>query len=497
MTPPAAVTAVLLAAGEGTRMRSTTNKVLHEIGGRTLVGHALAAVTALAPERIVVVVGHQREQVGPHVRSLVPDAVLAVQEQKGGTGHAVQVALEAAGQLSPTVLVTYGDVPLLETETLRRLLEAHAAGGHAVTLITARPVDPSGYGRILRDADGAVRGIVEHRDATAAEHELTEVSAGIFAFDTAFLRDALARLGTDNAQGERYLTDVVAVARADGRSVGAVAVDDVWQTEGVNDRVQLARLGAELNRRTVEAWQGAGVTVVDPGTTWVDIDVKLAPDVTLLPGVQLHGGATVAEGAVVGPDTTLTDVSVGRGATVTRTHGTGAVVGDGASVGPFAYLRPGTRLDAGAKVGTFVETKNADLGPGAKVPHLSYVGDASVGEGTNIGAGTIFANYDGVTKHHTRIGRHCRTGSDNVFVAPVEVGDGAATGAGTVVRRDVPPGALAVSTGPQRHIEGWVARKRAGSAAAEAAAAAETAGAASEDVGHTGTGSAGSEEKRS
>ncbi len=244
------------------------------------------------------------------------------------------------------------------------------------------------------------------------------------------------------------------------------------QTEGANDRAQLAGLAAEMNRRVLTRWMKDGVTVVDPASTWVDVTVELAQDVTLLPGVQLHGATRISEDAVVGPDTTLTDVTVGEGATVVRTHGSGAVIGAGASVGPFSYLRPGTVLGVKGKIGTFVETKNAEIHDGAKVPHLSYVGDAEIGEGSNIGAGTIFANYDGVNKHRTTVGRHARTGSNNTFVAPVNVGDGVVTGGGTVVRRDVPPGALAVSTGPQRHIEGWVLRKRSGTAAAEAAEAA-------------------------
>lgn len=485
-----AVTAVVLAAGAGTRMRSARAKVLHEIGGRSLVGHAVAAVKGLQPERLVVVIGHERDTVGPNVQALAPEAVLAVQAEQGGTGHAVAVALEAVGDPSPIVIVTYGDVPLLQTQTLQRLLAEHVSSGRAASLITARLSDPTGYGRIVRDAAGGLTAIVEEKDATDDERSITEVNSGIFAFDAAFLRSALAQLTTDNAQGERYLTDVVAIARREQRPVGALLIDDVWQTEGVNDLVQLARMGAELNRRTVTAWMRAGVTVVDPATTWVDVGVSLAADATLLPGVQLHGSTVVEVDAVVGPDTTLTDVSVGPGATVTRTHGSGAVIGERASVGPFAYLRPGTRLAAGAKIGTFVEAKNAELGPGAKVPHLSYVGDANVGEGTNIGAGTIFANYDGVAKHHTRVGRHCRTGSDNVFVAPVEIGDGAATGAGAIVRRDVPPGALAVSSGPQRHIDGWVTRKRPGTLAAQAAAEVEG------RVGHTGLAVPASEETR-
>jgi bifunctional UDP-N-acetylglucosamine pyrophosphorylase/glucosamine-1-phosphate N-acetyltransferase len=450
-------------------MKSATPKVLHTIGGRSLLGHALAAAQGLRPENLCVVVGHGRDEVETHVRTLAPDAGVVVQDEQLGTGHAVQVALGTLPELSGTVLVTYGDVPLLTTETLRDLVATHTTGGHDVTVLTADVDDPHGYGRILRDAAGAVTGIVEEKDADDDQRALREINSGIFAFDAGVLRDALTRVGRDNVQGEMYLTDVVSIARQGGHGVGAVRTADVWQTEGVNTRIQLARLGAELNRRTLEAWMLAGVEVIDPSTTWVDVTVALAPDVTLLPGVQLHGATTVATGARVGPDSTLTDVQIGEGASVVRAHGSGAVIGAGASVGPFAYLRPGTMLGDQGKIGTFVETKQASIGVGAKVPHLTYVGDATIGSGSNIGAGTIFANYDGIAKHETVVGRHCKTGANNTFVAPVEIGDGAATGAGTVVRRDVPPGSLAVSTGPQRHVEQWVVRKRPGTPAAEAA----------------------------
>lgn len=464
---PAAV--IVLAAGGGTRMKSAIPKVLHEVGGRSLVGHALRAARGVAPEHLAVVVGHGRDQVAPAVSSIDPQAVLVVQEEQLGTGHAVQVALARLPRLSGTVLVTYGDVPLLEAATIDHLVRRHDEHGDAVTVLTARVEDPSGYGRIVRDAGGDVAEIVEHKDAGAEELAITEINSGIYAFDAAVLADALGRIEADNAQGELYLTDVVGIARKDGRRVGAMEIDDRWQTEGVNDRVQLAAIGAELNRRTLTRHMRAGVTVVDPATTWVDDTVTLEPDVTLLPGTQLSGRTLARSGAVIGPDTSLTDVEVGAGATVVRTHGSGAVVGDGATVGPFSYLRPGTVLGADGKIGAFVETKNVRIGAGAKVPHLSYVGDADIGAGTNIGAGTIVANYDGVAKHRTSVGEHCRTGSNNTFVAPVAIGDGAATGAGTVVRRNVPAGALAVSSGPQRLIEGWVPRKRPGTPAAQAA----------------------------
>jgi bifunctional UDP-N-acetylglucosamine pyrophosphorylase/glucosamine-1-phosphate N-acetyltransferase len=480
---PRASAVVLLAAGSGTRMRSKTMKVLHPICGRSLIGHVIAASRALAPEHLVAVVGHQREEVARHILEQAPEALVAVQESQDGTGHAVRVAIEAlqdrAGTAEGTVVVMFGDTPLLEGRTVAALLADHAGSGRALTILTAELADPFGYGRIVRDAAGDVSAIVEEKDATAEQAAITEINSGIFAFDGAFLADAVTRITNDNAKGEYYLTDVVTIARELGRTVGAYSIDDVMQTEGVNDRAQLAFLAGEMNRRVLTRWMREGVTVVDPGTTWVDVTVELARDVTLLPGVQLHGTTTVGEDALVGPDTTLTDVTVGEGASVVRTHGSGAVVGPGATVGPFSYLRPGTVLSGRGKIGTFVETKNAEIGEGAKVPHLSYVGDAEIGEGANIGAGTIFANYDGVDKHRTTVGRHAKTGSNNTFVAPVRIGDGAVTGGGTVVRRDVPPGALAVSTGSQRDLEGWVLRRRRGSPAAEAAEAALAAGASS------------------
>ena len=465
------VTAIVLAAGAGTRMKSSRAKVLHEIGGRSLLAHALTAVRDVGAATTVTVVGHDREQVAAAVTDLDPTVVQVVQEQQRGTGHAVQVALDGLDEAPEgVVLVTYADVPLLQAQTLAEMLLEHRHAGSAVTILTAEVGDPTGYGRIVRDDAGAVQAIREHKDASDAERAIREINSGILAVDAAFLSHAVSTLEDGNAQGELYLTDIVAKAVAEGRPVGAHVLEDVWQTEGVNDRRQLARLGAELNRRTLEHWMHEGVTIVDPHSTWVDSAVSLARDVTILPGTQLLGATDVAEGATIGPDTTLRNVEVGEGATIVRTHGADALIGAGASVGPFAYLRPGTELGADGKIGTFVETKNARIGDGAKVPHLSYVGDAEIGGGSNIGAGTITANYDGVEKHRTTVGRHARTGSDNVFVAPVTIGDGAFTGAGTTVRDDVPPGALAVTAGEQRIMEGWVQRKRPDTASARAAA---------------------------
>jgi bifunctional UDP-N-acetylglucosamine pyrophosphorylase / glucosamine-1-phosphate N-acetyltransferase len=472
------LTFIVLAAGGGTRMKSKTMKVLHPIGGRSMIGHVLAAVSGLEPTRVCAVVGHQREQVGPHILECLPEAVLAVQEEQLGTGHAVRIALDALDEqtvapASGTVLIAYGDTPLLEGGTLRWFAAEHEAAQAAVSILSGVVDHPLGYGRIVRDDDGEVLAIVEEKDATDGQRAIREINSGILAFDCEFLADAVGRIGNDNAKGEYYLTDTVQLARDAGLTVTAFPVDDVWQTEGANDRVQLAALGRELNRRIVTRWMEDGVTIMDPETTWIDTDVVLAEDVTILPGTQLIGATVIGEDAVVGPDTTLDDCEVGAGARVVRTHGQLAVIGDGATVGPFSYLRPGTTLGAGGKIGAFVETKNAHIGDGAKVPHLSYVGDAEIGEGTNIGAGTIFANYDGVAKHRTRVGKHARTASNNTFVAPVTIGDGAATGAGTVVRRDVPAGALAVSMGQQRNLPGWAQTKRAGTAQAAAAEAAQ------------------------
>lgn len=486
------LTVIVLAAGNGKRMKSKLPKVLHTIGGRSMVGHVLTAVQALEPDRVVAVVGHAREQVIAHLEQSHPTVAIAVQEEQLGTGHAARVGLSASGATSGDVLVLTADTPLLTGETLQWFVERHRSGNRAVSILTADVPDPTGYGRIVRSHGGDVHAIVEEKDASEEQRALTEINSGILAFDIGFLAGALPRLGNANASGEYYLTDAVQLAAADGVRSGGYLLEDRIQTEGANDRVQLAALGQELNRRTVERWMRAGVTVVDPATTWIHVDVELGQDVTLLPGVQLLGATSVGEDALIGPDTTLTDCEVGAGAHVVRTHASLSVIGEGADVGPFAHLRPGTILGRHGKIGGFVETKNARIGDDAKVPHLSYVGDATIGEASNIGAGTIFANYDGVAKHHTTIGAHVRSGSNVTFVAPVTVGDGAGTGAGTLVREDVPPGGMALSAGPQRVIEGWAQAKRPGTPQAAAAAAALDAHAAGSrtpgehDESHTG-----------
>lgn len=482
-------------------MKSALPKVLHRVGGRSMLGHAIAAGQELEPGHLAVVVGHEREQVAAAALEIEPTVIIAEQDAIPGTGRAVQCALdvldarahaERAAALVHTddlhlgddhplgegiegaVVVLAGDVPLLDGGTLGQLVAAHHADGNTVTILTTEVADPTGYGRIVREpGTGDVVEIVEHKDATAAQRAIQEINSSVYVFDAAVLRRGLAGLGSDNAQGERYLTDVVTFARSEGGAVRALLTDDPMIVEGVNDREALAMLGAELNRRILGEWMRAGVTIVDPATTWVDVEVELEPDVTILPGTQLHGVTTVATGATIGPDTTLTDVEVGPGATVVRTHGSLSVIGEGASVGPYAYLRPNTVLGRKGKIGTFVEIKNSQIGDASKVPHLSYVGDATIGEHTNVGAASVTVNYDGVDKHRTVIGSYARTGADNMFVAPVTIGDGAYTAAGSVITRDVPAGALGVARGQQRNVDGWVERRRAGTAAAEAAARAQ------------------------
>jgi bifunctional UDP-N-acetylglucosamine pyrophosphorylase / glucosamine-1-phosphate N-acetyltransferase len=456
---------VVMAAGAGTRMKSATPKVLHQIAGQSMISWAVNAADELAPQQLVVVVGHGREQVSAHLAEVAPHVVVAVQEEQLGTGDAVRAGLSVLPQISGEVVVTSGDVPLLAGATLADLVAAHRRQGNAATVLTAQVPDATGYGRIVRDGDQVAR-IVEQADGTAEELEIDEINSGVYVFDAAVLTSGIDGLTTSNTQGEFYLTDVIAHARSTGARVGAWLLDDYLQTEGVNDRIQLAERNAEANRRILRRWMTDGVTVIDPASTWVHAGVDLAADVTLLPGTSLEGATSIATGAVVGPDTTLVDVEVGENATVVRTQAELVVIGPGAKVGPFSYLRPGTELGADGKIGAFVETKKAVIGAGSKVPHLTYCGDAVIGEGVNIGAGTIFANYDGVNKFTTTVGDDSFVGSDSVLVAPVEISPGAYVAAGSTITNAVGPGELAVARGQQRNIKGWVARKRPGSQSA-------------------------------
>ncbi|EPD70810.1 UDP-N-acetylglucosamine diphosphorylase/glucosamine-1-phosphate N-acetyltransferase [Corynebacterium pyruviciproducens ATCC BAA-1742] len=457
------IAVIILAAGQGTRMKSARPKMLHEVGGRSMLSHALHAAGGLKPAHLVTVIGHGRDMVEEAIKAIDIPTTTVVQEEQNGTGDAVRVGLTAipAG-FAGTVIVTTSDVPLLDTATLASLAEAHTSGA---TVVTTTATDPYGYGRIVRLSDGSVDRIVEEKDATDEERSINEVNSGVYAFDVALLRGAVDKLDTNNAQGELYLTDVV------GQTTDAHAfhLDDALLVAGVNDRVQLAAMNKEYNRRRREEVMRGGATLIDPDTTFIDADVTIGKDVTIYPGTQLRGTTSIADNCEIGPDTTLTNMTIDEGAHVVRTHGFDSHIGPGANVGPFTYIRPGTDLGKDAKLGGFTEAKKATIGEGSKVPHLTYIGDATVGKFSNIGASSVFVNYDGVNKHHTTVGDHVRTGSDTMFVAPVNVGDGVYSGAGTVIKEDVPAGALVVSGGKQRNIEGWVLAKRPGTPAAEAA----------------------------
>ncbi|MFI5046602.1 MAG: bifunctional UDP-N-acetylglucosamine diphosphorylase/glucosamine-1-phosphate N-acetyltransferase GlmU [Acidimicrobiia bacterium] len=463
------VSAVVLAAGEGTRMRSATPKVLHELCGRPMLVWVLDALGSLPLDRIVVVVGHGAEDVTKTVQDRLASPNLAIdvpvefveQPVQRGTGDAAAVALTAFADdldADDDLLVLFADSPLIRPDTLAMLATEHRLSDAAATILTARIDDPSGYGRVIRDERGRVDRIVEDGDARPDELEVDEINPSFYCFRRAYLAPALRRLRPDNVQGQYYLTDVIGVLRQAGHLVDGIEVDDPTEVLSVNDRAQLADVESELRDRINTHWMREGVTMVDPATTYVDADVVLEPDVRILPNTMLGGSTVVRSGAVVGPDCDLVDTVVGRDAVVRQSVARDSIVGDGVTVGPYVSLRAGTHLAAGAHAGTFVEIKNSEIGEGAKVPHLSYVGDADVGERTNIGAGNITANYDGRAKHRTRIGNDVRSGSNTVFVAPVEVGDGAYTAAGSVVNRDVPSGALAKGV-PAKIEEGWADRR--------------------------------------
>ena len=445
---------VVLAAGNGTRMVSNTPKVMHELAGKPLLGHVVSTVSSLKSEGVYVVLRHKKELLSEYLTNHYPKAVLVEQDEIAGTGRAVEVSLEKIpANFDGDVLVVSGDVPLMDVDTLTALVESHRSSKASATILTALIDDPSGYGRIVRSPDGTVAKIVEHLDASEAEAAIKEINAGVYVFDVAHLRQGLSHLDSHNAQGEKYLTDVAALIVEDNHTVVAQIVADNWLVHGINDRSQLSEVAKELNARICRGWQLSGVTILDPDTTWIGVEVSIGQDAVLHPGTHLRGSTKIGPMAEIGPDVVIES----------------SIVEEGAKVGPFAYLRSGTVLGQDGKIGAFVETKNAQIGRGTKVPHLSYVGDAEIGEYSNIGAGTIFANYDGVNKNTSKIGSHVRSGSHNVFVAPITIGDGAYTAAGTVVRKDVAPGDLGMNVAPQRNIADWVISKRPGTKSSEAA----------------------------
>ena len=449
---------VVLAAGLGTRMKSDVPKVLHEVCGRPMLSYIVDAALSLSPERVVVVTGPEHDAVS----AILPvGCERAVQQQRRGTGDAVRAGMEPLDGFEGDVLILVGDAPLVDDELLGGLVHAHREGGARATVATAVLAEPAQYGRVVRGAQGGVDRIVEARDASAQELRIAEVNTGFYVVDAALLRAVLPRLQPANAQGELYLTDAVQLAIADGAAVAAYVAPDPQVMAAINSRVELAAVNAVMRRRLVERLMLAGVTVEDPATTYVDWGVQVGRDSVILANTHLLGRTIVGAGSEIGPGSFLRDAFVGDRARVVSSHLYECVISSGCSVGPFAYIRPNTVLAEGAKAGTFVEIKNSRIGEGSKVPHLSYVGDAIVGRGSNIAAGNITANYDGYEKHATHIGDGVRTGSDTVIVAPVTIGDGAFTAAGSTITGDVPPGALAVARPKQTNIEGYAERRAA------------------------------------
>ncbi|WP_088226305.1 bifunctional UDP-N-acetylglucosamine diphosphorylase/glucosamine-1-phosphate N-acetyltransferase GlmU [Desulfosporosinus sp. FKB] len=447
--------AVIMAAGKGTRMRSKLPKVMHSLAGKPLIEHVLDVANQVGIERPFVIVGHGREAVAAKVQER---AEIVVQTEQMGTGHAIMQALPYL-EGAQTVLVLSGDQPLLKPESLQALLKLHQDGEACATVLTAYLDQPFGYGRVLKDGDQLVR-IVEEKDATPVERLIKEINTGTYCFRGSALKDALAKITPKNAQGEYYLTDVFDIFLKQGERILTYCTEDSHEALGINSRSQLAEAERILRERNLEHWMAEGVTIVDPASTFIDIDVRLSQDVTILPFTRLLGNTKVQEDAVIGPQTTLENCEVGSGSEVTYTVAKNANIGVRCHIGPFAYLRPGTSLEADVKVGDFVEIKNSKIEAGAKVPHLSYIGDAQVGKSANIGAGTITCNYDGSSKHPTKIGDHTFIGSNTNLVAPVEVGDYAVTGAGSTITKNVPAKALAVERSQQIIKEQWQREKR-------------------------------------
>jgi bifunctional UDP-N-acetylglucosamine pyrophosphorylase/glucosamine-1-phosphate N-acetyltransferase len=449
-------------------MKSTTPKVLHQIAGQSILAHVLSATSKLEGKELRVVIGAGKELVAEELRVIAPDCKEIVQAVRGGTGQAARLALVDAPK-SGQVLICAGDTPLLTSATLSSLIEMHNKSRALATVLTTELPDPFGYGRIVRDGSGELAAIVEERDADEATKEIAEINSGVYVFDISALNSALAQIGKSNAQGEEYLTDVIAILKSQGHQVSTYQTADFTEILGINDRAQLSDVAALMRDRINDALMRSGVTMLDPASVWIDSTVEIEADVQIEPGVAIKGSSKIKCGAKIGPRATLIDCEVGAGATVIESHCESSEIGARAKVGPFAHLRGGTVLADEVKIGSFVEMKNSKVGEGSKVPHLSYVGDAQIGRESNIGAATIFVNYDGVSKHETKVGDHVRIGSDSMLIAPVEIGDGAYTAAGSIINEDVPAGALGIARARQVNILGWVLKKRKGTKSAEAA----------------------------
>ena len=464
---------VVLAAGEGTRMKSKNSKVLHEIAGRSIIHNLLTAVEPLSPKNLTVVVGAHKDEVIDHLKKVAPKAKTVFQEKRDGTGGATQLAL-AEHKGDGTVLILAGDTPLLTTQTLEEFMAAHQSEKSVASVLTALLPDPVGYGRIIRGDNSSILKIVEEKDASDSEKEIDEINTGVYLFELKVLKEVIGKLKNNNSQKELYLTDVISLITAEGKTAQAILSNDYTETLGINDRTQLAECAAIMRDRINHQHMLNGVTIIDPTTTWIDVDVKIEADVVIYPGTAITGKSTIKANAVIGPRTTLVSCAVAEGAKVVESNCTDSTIGKEVKVGPFTYLRKGTVLANESKAGAFVEIKNSTVGKGSKVAHLSYVGDAQIGEESNIGAATVFVNYDGEKKHQTKIGDQVRIGSDTMLVAPVTVGDGAYTAAGSVINEDVPAGAIGIGRARQVNILGWVLKKRKDS---KSAAAAKKAGA--------------------
>ncbi len=464
---------IVLAAGEGTRMKSKSAKVLHEIAGRTIIENLLAAVKPLEAKNLTVVVGSHKDEVIEHLLQIAPKAKTVFQEKRNGTGGAAQLAL-ASHKGDGTVLILAGDTPLLTTQTLQEFIDLHASHKNKASVLTALLPDPTGYGRIIRGGDGVILKIVEEKDATDSEKDIDEINTGVYLFESKVLSAVISKIQSNNSQKELYLTDVISLLNDQKESVHAIVSNDYTETLGINDRTQLAECAAIMRDRINNQYMLAGVSIIDPTTTWIDAGVKIEADVVIYPSSSISGESVIKSGAIIGPRTTLVDCEVGSGASVIESFATKSKIGAGAKVGPYTYLRKGTVLDSDSKAGAFVEIKNSTVGKGSKVAHLSYVGDAQIGQESNIGAATVFVNYDGENKHQTKIGDQVRIGSDTMLVAPVTIGDGAYTAAGSVINEDVPAGAIGIGRARQVNILGWVLKKRKDS---KSAAAAKKAGA--------------------
>ena len=464
---------IVLAAGEGTRMKSKSAKVLHEIAGRTIIENLLAAVKPLEAKNLTVVVGSHKDEVIDHLSKIAPKAKTVFQEKRNGTGGAAQLAL-ASHKGDGTVLILAGDTPLLTTQTLQEFIDLHDSNKNKASVLTALLPDPTGYGRIIRGGDGVILKIVEEKDATDSEKDIDEINTGVYLFESKVLSAVISKIQSNNSQKELYLTDVISLLNDQKESVHAIVSNDYTETLGINDRTQLAECAAIMRDRINNQYMLAGVSIIDPTTTWIDAGVKIEADVVIYPSSSISGESVIKSGAIIGPRTTLVDCEVGSGASVIESFATKSKIGAGAKVGPYTYLRKGTVLDSDSKAGAFVEIKNSTVGKGSKVAHLSYVGDAQIGQESNIGAATVFVNYDGENKHQTKIGDQVRIGSDTMLVAPVTIGDGAYTAAGSVINEDVPAGAIGIGRARQVNILGWVLKKRKDS---KSAAAAKKAGA--------------------